>query len=269
MARPKIIDAFPFHDELDLLECRLTELYDTVDYFVLVEADVTHQDRPKPAYYREHAERFAPWADKIVPVLATGLPTLADDPDPWAREHAQREHIATGLVTIGAADQDVILQSDVDEIPTALHARNVRPGGGLVAFGQRAHFWAVDWHYPLVWFGTVAATVGGLARTFSSLPFGRMRDTRNTAPRLLHAGWHFSWLGGPERALHKVDSFCHPEVLDRIVGGVDNDNFFWREGWHVDGVRMEPVEIDETWPRWIRDGNAPDSWYRPRVEVPA
>lgn len=264
MARPLIIDAFPFHDELDLLDMRLTELYDTVDWFIVVEAEVTHQDRPKPSYYLDHAERFAQFADKIVPVWATDLPTLRDAPDPWAREHAQREHIATGLATIGATDQDVILQSDVDEIPTALHARNVRPGGGLLAFGQRGHFWAIDWQYPLVWFGTVAATVGGLARTFPVQPFGRMRDSRNMAPRIMDAGWHFSWLGGPDRAMHKVESFCHPEVRDRIVGAIDNDNWFWREGYHVDGQKMQPVEIDDTFPRWIRDGHAPASWYRPR-----
>ena len=36
MSRPKVIDTFPFNNELDMLECRLTELYDAVDHFVLV-----------------------------------------------------------------------------------------------------------------------------------------------------------------------------------------------------------------------------------------
>lgn len=267
MTRPLVIDAFPFHDELDLLEMRLVELYDAVDWFVIVEADVTHQDRPKPAFFREHKERFEAFRDKIVAVWATGLPTIEDFPDPWAREHAQREHIATGLEAIGVTDQDVILQSDVDEIPTALHARNARPGGRLVSFAQRGHFWAVDWLYPLPWHGTVAATVGGLAR-LGDRPFGKMRDARNLAPiKLPDAGWHFSWLGGPERALRKVDSFCHPEVEDRIRGAIANENFYWREGFHVDGQQMTPIDVDDTFPRWIRDGNAPASWYRPRVEA--
>jgi beta-1,4-mannosyl-glycoprotein beta-1,4-N-acetylglucosaminyltransferase len=69
--RTLVVDAFPFHDELDILECRLVELYDAVDWFVLVEADVTHQDRAKPSYYMENRERFAAWADKIIPVWAT------------------------------------------------------------------------------------------------------------------------------------------------------------------------------------------------------
>lgn len=271
MSRPLLIDAFPFHDELDILECRLVELYDTVDWFVLVEADVTHQDRPKPFYYAEHKQRFEPYADKIVAVRATGLPTLEQDADPWARELAQREHIATGLAYIGVTGDDIVMQSDVDEIPRPLHARNVRPRGAVVSFGQRGHFWAIDWLYPKTWFGTVAATVSTIDR-MGPAPFGMMRTLRNQVdcpPHMQDAGWHLSWLGGPERAAKKVDSFCHPEVEDRIRASISNDNFYWREGFHVDGEKMAPVDVDESWPRWIVEGNAPVSWYRPRVGVAA
>lgn len=264
-----IIDAFPFHDELDILEMRLTELYDTVDWFVLVEADVTHQDQPKPSHYRDNLDRFAAFADKIVPVWATGLPSMVDNPDPWAREHAQREHIRTGLATIGVSDDDVVMQSDVDEIPTALHARNVKPGRGFVSFEQRGHFWAVDWLYPPGWRGTVAGTVVSLGRLQQAHPhhvFGSMRDMRNQAGLVCipDAGWHFSWLGGPDRAVRKVDSFCHPEVEAQIRGAIANDNFYWREGFHVDGEKMRPVDVNDEWPRWIVAGNAPANWYRPR-----
>jgi beta-1,4-mannosyl-glycoprotein beta-1,4-N-acetylglucosaminyltransferase len=266
MTRPLIIDAFPFHDELDILECRLVELYDAVDWFVAVEADVTHQDRPKPYYLSENLDRFAAFKDKLVVVQATGLPAVTEFPDPWAREHAQREHIATGLRTIGVSDQDIVLQSDVDEIPRPLHARNVRPGGGLLAFGMRGHFWAVDWLYKPTWYGTVAGTCASILR-LGDRPFGKMRDQRNralTPPHLQDAGWHLSWLGGPERVVKKVGAFCHPEVEGRIRGGIENDNFFWREGWHVDGEKMVPVDVNDEWPRWIYEGHAPASWYRPR-----
>lgn len=266
MTRPLLVDAFPFHDELDILEVRLTELYDTVDWFVLVEADVTHQDRPKPSYYRDHRDRFAAFADKIVPVWATKLPTLADNPDPWARELAQREHIATGLAHLGVGDDDIVMQSDVDEIPRADAARNVRPGKGFVGFHQRGHFWAVDWLYPPGWNGTVAGTGASIHRLGDRTPFGNMRGVRNQ-PGLVtmpDAGWHLSWLGGPDRAVKKVNSFCHPEVEKQIRESIADDNYNWRTGVHVDGVKMTPVDVDHTWPKWIVEGNAPDSWYRPR-----
>jgi hypothetical protein len=35
----KVIDCFTFFNGLDLLEIRLKYLYDTLDYFVIVEAD--------------------------------------------------------------------------------------------------------------------------------------------------------------------------------------------------------------------------------------
>jgi hypothetical protein len=261
-----IIDTFPFHDELDILEMRLTELYDTVDWFVIVEADVTHQDRPKPSYYLDNVQRFAPFADKVVHVWGTGLPTIKDDPDPWAREHAQREHIATGLAQIGVSGSDIIMQSDVDEIPRPLHVRNCRPGSRFVAFGQRGHFWAVDWEYPPGWMGTVAGTVDSIHKLSPVHPFGSMRNLRNNPGliRLPDAGWHFSWLGGPDRAVKKVNAFCHPEVEADIRGAIANDNFYWREGFHVDGVKMRPVDVNDEWPKWIVAGNAPETWYRPR-----
>lgn len=270
MARPLIIDAFPFHDELDVLECRLYELYDTVDWFVAVEADVTHQDRPKPYYLTEHLDQFDAYRDKLVVVRATGLPTMEQDPDPWARELAQREHIVTGLRQIGVSDDDIVMQSDVDEIPRPLNARNVRPKGNVIPFGMRGHFWAVDWLYPKTWWGTTAATVSTIAK-LSPAPFGNMRILRNQLIAPAHqrdAGWHLSWLGGPDRVLHKVESFCHPEVDESIRAAVNTDHFYWRHGFHVDNTRLAPVDVDATWPRWIVDGHAPASWFRPRDGAP-
>ena len=53
-------------------------------------------------------------------------------------------------------------------------------------------------------------------------------------------------------------------MTERIVEGVSNEDRFYREGYHVDGKKMAPVDVDEGWPKWIVAGNAPTSWYRPR-----
>lgn len=264
------IDAFPFagtETELLLLECRLTELYDAVDAFVIVEATVDHQDHPKPLAYLDHQDRFGQWADKISYVIAKDLPSMADDSWSWAREHAQREWIAEGLEQLDADDADVVLQSDLDEIPKPLVVRNLFPKGTeAVSFRQRGHFWAVDWDYPPGWSGTVAMRAGAipsLARG-SCGPFTAMRDKRNANPtQIANAGWHFSWLGGVDAARAKVGRFCHPEVEDKILWDPER---YWREGIHVDEVRMVPVDVDKTWPKWMQDpANIPASWYRPRA----
>lgn len=261
--RPRVFDAFPFggsDTELLLLECRLTELYDAVDGFILVEADVDHQGHPKPWNYAANKDRFSPWADKLVYVQATGLPTVEEDPGVWAREHAQREWIAEGLKALDARPDDILMQSDADEIPRAVCARNVRPTeAGFVGFHQRGHFWAIDWEYPPGWNGTVAARVDTALRS----GFGKMRDKRNFAPKLPNAGWHFSWLGGPQAWDYKVGTFCHPEVVDRIQGAEGERR--WRDGIHVDHIKMNPVDVDATWPKWMLvPENVPPNWYRPR-----
>lgn len=270
MTRARVLDAFPFAgttNELLLLECRLTELYDAVDQFIIVEATVDHQDHRKRLNYRDHACRYAQWADKITYVVAENMPSLEDDGWSWAREHAQRESIALGLAELDAQPDDIILQSDADEIPTALAARNVRPQRDeLIAFRQRGHFWAVDWDYPPGWQGTVACRVATLAklRRPSCGPFAAMRDVRNSCPKVIpNGGWHFSWLGGTQEAwMQKVGSFCHPEVEQRIV---DNADRYYREGIHVDGIMLRPVDVDKTWPKWMQDpANVPTNWYRPR-----
>jgi hypothetical protein len=250
-----IWDAFMLHDELDVLECRLYELQDVPNLtHVIVEANVTHQDRPKPSYFLDHADRFAPWKDRIVHVWATGLPTFEENPDPWAREHAQREHIARGLK--GAAAGDVIIQSDVDEIPKSIVVRNLRPRGA-VALEQRCFSMAVDWQHPEPWRGPVATTVANV-RTFTA-----MRDARNFAPHLPNAGWHLGWLGGQDAQLRKLNAFCHPEIAPKTLKGI-GANTFLADGFHFDGAKLIPVDVDDTWPRWIVEGRCPPTWFRPR-----
>ena len=55
----KIYDSFLFYNELDILEIRLNELNNVVDYFILVESSVTHQGQSKPFIFDENKERFA------------------------------------------------------------------------------------------------------------------------------------------------------------------------------------------------------------------
>lgn len=271
MARPLIIDTFPYNQEHDILECRLEEMYDAVDFFVAVEADVDHQDHPKPYHLTENLDRFDAWADKLIVVRASGLPTNADDPDPWARELAQREFVIDGLREIdarvgGLKMEDIVLHGDADEICRRLHTKNVRPKDSLVTFEQRLHCFAVDWLHPEPWGGTVAGTMRHVMQ-LGELPFRKMRNTRNSNEVILaDAGWHLSWLGGQEAAMRKLGSFCHPEIAERTLHGLTTD-LYLREGYHVDGRRMAPVDVNDEWPAYIAERRCPDVWFRPRGDA--
>ena len=62
----KIFDVFTFYNELDLLELRMNILGNSVDYFVINEANITFTGKPKPLYFAENRKRFKKWDDKII-----------------------------------------------------------------------------------------------------------------------------------------------------------------------------------------------------------
>lgn len=247
-----IWDTFMAAGELDMLECRLVELQDVPDLMhVIVEADTDHQGHPKPYHITENLDRFAAWSERIRIVRATDLP---DSPDAWDREHAQREWTSQGLTD--ADPDDVVLHGDLDEIPTVTFTRHVKPRGFVVA-GQTFHPFAVDWQHPAMWPGTVAA------RTRDIGTFTAMRDARLRASVIPRSGWHFSWVGGHQYTLDKTNTFCHPEVMQWAAEPLAANDFY-RHGYHVDGARLDAVEVDRWWPRWIQDRKCPDDWFRPR-----
>jgi beta-1,4-mannosyl-glycoprotein beta-1,4-N-acetylglucosaminyltransferase len=124
MPAKKIYDCFIFYNELELLKLRLSELYDHVDHFVLCEATVTFQGKPKPLYFDLHKAEFEPFADKIIHVIVDDAEPAKETPqdaqtqdyDPviWNREHFQRNALRRGLTS--AAEDDIIIISDCDEI---------------------------------------------------------------------------------------------------------------------------------------------------------
>ena len=193
----RIWDTFMVGNDLDQLECRLVELDASAIWrHVVVESPQTHQGSPKPLWFAEHKERFAPWADRIVHVITPDLP---DDPNPWVRENTQREYVTLGLAQAGAGPDDVILHGDVDEIPRA-EAVTAAAVGRVFAGPQ--YIFAVDWLDPRgEWPGTVAM-YGQDIGTFSD-----MRIHRDIFPRMPGTGWHLTWLGGPAAISRKLGTF--------------------------------------------------------------
>ena len=152
-----------------------------------------------------------------------------------------------------------MLHGDLDEIPTALAARWVRPRG-FVRFRQVLYCFALDWQHPDPWWGTVAGRVKDITN------FADMRTARcHYLPDLPDAGWHLRLAGHPPEAEEKLDAFCHPEIAD--MGWRERLAECYETGLHVDGKKLIPVDVDESWPRWVREGNALKSWYRPRKEA--
>lgn len=258
----KVWDTFLFYNELDMLQCRLETLDEVVDRFVLCEGNITNAGQWKPSYYEDNLERFKPWADRIVHVWATGLPNGG-----WDCEYAKREWIRKGLE--GARLKDLVLLSDVDEIPHPDAVRELRHDAtDYVRFEHQLYCFAVDWLHPTPWIGTIAAPYWKVARTNS---MQAMRNIRHVGfeylPRL-PGSWHFTWVGGTEQNYTKLNSShdgdnWHHEAAQALLA----DNRYLREGRYFGNVKLAPVEVDATWPAHIYERRCPPSWFRAHHEA--
>jgi beta-1,4-mannosyl-glycoprotein beta-1,4-N-acetylglucosaminyltransferase len=239
-----IYDCFMFSDELDLLEIRLSELSPVVDKFVLVEATRTHDNKPKILYYQKNQDRFEAYKDKIIHVIVDDLPDGSND---WTRERHQRDAIVRGLTD--AKDDDVIMVSDVDEIPRPSTLSKYDP-----AIGPRALEQLLFQYYINNVFGSFMATKILDYASFKQIgTASKVRDT--VFPRIKDGGWHFSYMRGDEGIkarlsiqLQKTLSSLTPE--DQIK--VDNA---LKTGIDIYGRKLTPVivKVDETFPKIMQD----------------
>lgn len=248
-----IFDCVMYRDEADMLQGRLREFEPMDVTTILVEAPVTHRGDPKPLWFAENADRFAPWKNRVVHVIANDLPVGCD---PWVTEHAQRDAAIPALNEL-AADDDIVVIADVDEFwPQGFDFARVSP---VVSFNQNLAMYAVDWLYPQLHCCTVAARWGAL----KGKSLAAVRDNRHAYP-MVNGGWHLTWLGGLEGQRQKLAVTCHTEMT-KLSKELLASGRCYREGIHHTGdFQMRRVEVDETWPRFIYDRRCPKNWLRPR-----
>lgn len=200
----KTYDGFTFYNELDLLEVRMRHLWDLVDYFVIVEAPITHSGKPKELFFADSQSRFQ-WAkEKIIHIRAV----LPSNGTRWARENLQRQFILHGLVE--TSREDFVIIGDCDEIPSLSAVSGMK---NLVpeVFGleQKACGWYVNWYDPRhVWIGSVMTRMGNLWETKSPQ---YLRDNRFLFRRIPDGGCHFTFVGDVADAAAKIEAFAHSE----------------------------------------------------------
>lgn len=199
--KPLVYDCFLFYNELDLLELRLNELNGVVDKFVLVEGDTTFTGKPKPYYYAQNKERFKEFSDKIIHVMVKN-PTQFDSP--WDVEIIQRNSISDGLG--GCKDNDIIMISDVDEIPNVDAIKNFNPLGGISLLEQKMSFYYMNCVSNALWWN---AKIGAFRDIKKETPY--MTRLNNNRPVIQNGGWHFTALGGVDAILNKLAAFSHTE----------------------------------------------------------
>ncbi len=221
----KIFDCVPFFNEFEQLRLRIALLEDLVDHFVVVEAHQTHTGKPKPLYLSESGDAALLQHPKLV-VRAVDLPVGESH---WEREQYQRDALGAVLKDLGAGAGDMVLVSDVDEIPAPAAVRRAAAvlaaaaQRTILVFEQRLFYFRLNfelvWSHKLPWLGTAASlygqtkSVNGL-RTTARRIRGRHAqgyDRGARVFRLPEGGWHFSYLGGDEAFRDKLAAFAHQE----------------------------------------------------------
>ena len=227
---PRIYDCFPFFNEIDILKIRIEELKDVVDKFVLVEATQTHSGRPKPLYYQEFSHEFAEYQDKIIHHIVDDMPEV-DNNNRWPLENYQRDCIGRVLAAIKCNDEDIILVSDVDEIPRKekiSEAVELLSKNEYVIFCHDMYRYDIEQFESEWWCGTVACKYKELkVRTatrvrrsdqgmwhFPTAKAAMFKQARMLEyPDIEKGGWHFTSMGNTASSYwYKVQSFAHPEV---------------------------------------------------------
>ena len=108
-----LIDCFTYFNEKELLELRIETLKDTVDLFLIADADRTHKGEPKAFSALETIKELGLPEEKIQ-VIHIELPSPEEAPDPWIRERAQRDALAVAMRMIEG--DHIFFVSDCDEI---------------------------------------------------------------------------------------------------------------------------------------------------------
>ena len=228
-----IYDCFMYFDEDLLLDLRLNTLNDYVKKFVITEATYTHNGTPKKL--RFNINNFQKFKNKIEYIVVDKSPSnIAQliDGEPkdkrgeklilngMARDYFQRENLSRGLSD--AQQDDLILISDLDEIPNLEKINFSNINNNIIIFEQRMFYYKLNLFYKeFKWFGTK----GTKKRNFISPQWLRNIKGKNypkwridvffskkkysNLQFIVDGGWHFTCLKTPEELEKKLLNFAH------------------------------------------------------------
>ncbi len=231
----KIYDCFMYFDEEVVLDLRLNTLNEFVDYFVIVESIFTHKGDKRELKFNH--KKFEKFKDKIIYLVFDKEPkglSKINDPknddgeyimNALLRENSQRNFISEGLKN--ANDEDIILISDVDEIPNLENINLKKINRKIIQFKQEMFYYKFNLKLPdLEWIGTKACKKKNLItpqwlRNIKDkrYPFFRIdtffSKTKYTNVQFIdNGGWHFSNIKKAKEIEHKLKSYLHHREFD-------------------------------------------------------
>ena len=234
----KIFDCFMYFDEEVVLDVRLNTLDKYVDYFVIVESSFTHKGDNKNLMFNHN--KFEKFKNKIIYLVydkqPKGIETVNENDsedkksrkyilNAALRENGQRNFIQNGLNK--AEDNDIILISDVDEIPNLSEVNFNNISEKIIMFHQDMFYYKFDLKIPnLLWTGTRGCRKKYLlspqwlrnVKDRKYFPFRidiLFSEKKYSSIKFINnGGWHFSYIKTAEEIEHKLKSYLHHREFD-------------------------------------------------------
>jgi len=254
-----IYDCFQFFNEEHILDLRLNILHEFVNFFVIVESTTDHQGNPKKLNF--DLKKFSRFKDKIIYIVVDDTNEAIKKPHVGGEslvEQHQRNSLTRGLKK--CRDDDLIILSDVDEIPN-LNKLNMFDKRKYAVFSQKMFNYKINllnetesnWHGSKICLKKNLKSPQWLRNLkFKKYPFWRIGKPRNLQI-IENGGWHFAYLQTPENILKKIAASAHGEynktdyankenIIEKINMGKD---IFDR------GITYKKVQIDNSFPRYI------------------
>ena len=254
-----IYDCFQYFNEEHVADLRFNILDKYIDYFVIVESTVNHQGQPKKLEF--NINNYQKFKNKIKYIVVDDTPDDLKKPHKGGEslvEQHQRNSLVKGLENCD--DEDLIILSDVDEIPN-LKKLNQFDKKNFGVFSQKMFMYKINllnleennWHGSKICLKKNLRSPQWLRNLkFKKYPFWRFDKIRNIQI-IENGGWHFAYLHTPENISKKIKSFAHGEFNNEKNIKVENIRHKIEKGLDVfeRGYNLEKVELDNSFPDYI------------------
>ena len=265
-----VIDCIPFFNELDILKLRLHILDPLVDRFVIEEATHTFSGLPKDLCFEKNREMFEEFLPKITYLVVDNSP---EEISTHERDKFQKNALAKALTD--ASDEDVLILSDVDEIPNPAVLQELvkRFDPDKIYHLAQRNFYcylnmeevsgnllSITGEFPGVerrmWLGT---------KVFAkkNIPESGIIDLREISPedprsvRVANGGWHFGYMGSchetdvSRRVGTKVVAAAHQEYNTEDVLAEVKDRLILGEDIFGRNAVFQWAVVDESYPQYL------------------
>ena len=234
----KIFDCFMFYDEDLVIDLRLNILNEHVEEFVIVESKFTHSGKKRELLF--DIKKYSKFKKKINYIVLENEPTdleivYDNDTDDkknskyimnaLKRENYQRNGIKKGLTN--ANPDDLILISDVDEIPNLSNLDINKVNNDIILFKQNFYYYKFNLKLEdMPWLGTKGCKLKNLKspqwlRNIKDKKYPVWRldvlfsDKKYSNIKFIdNGGWHFSNMKTPEEIEKKMRTYLHHREYD-------------------------------------------------------